>query len=50
MGRDPRRVTKRFHNDYEGDLAIEVELFTWEKLDYVDRLRQEFDIVNSSSF
>ena len=50
MGRDPHRVTKRFHNDYEGDLAIEVELFTWEKLDYVDRLRQEFDIVNSSSF
>ena len=47
MGRDPRRVTKHFHSDYEGDRTIEVELFTWEKLDYVDRLRQEFNIVNS---
>ena len=44
MGRDPRRVTKHFHSDYEGDRTIEVELFTWEKLDYVDRLRHEFGI------
>ena len=44
MGRDPRRVVKRFHNEYEGDRTIEVELFTWEKLDYVERLRQEFNI------
>ena len=44
MGRDPRRVTKHFHSDYEGDCDIEVELFTWEKLDYVERLRQQFGL------
>ena len=44
MGRDPRKVVKHFHNDYEGDRAIEVELFTWEKLDHVEQLRQEFSM------
>ena len=44
MGRDVRKVVKHFHSDYEGDRTIEVELFTWEKLDYVDRLRQAFGL------
>ena len=44
MGRDTRKVVKKFHSDYEGDRTIEVELFTWEKLDYVDRLRQAFGL------
>ncbi len=44
MGRDTRKVVKHFHSDYEGDRTIEVELFTWEKLDYVDRLRQAFGL------
>jgi S-adenosylmethionine synthetase len=44
MGRDVRKVVKHFHSDYEGDRNIEVELFTWEKLDYVDRLREAFDL------
>ena len=43
MGRDTRKVVKKFHSDYDGDRTIEVELFTWEKLDYVDRLRQAFE-------
>lgn len=44
MGRDPRVVTKSFHSPYEGDKEITVELFTWEKLDYVDTLRAAFAI------
>ena len=44
MGRDTRKVVKKFHSDYDGDRTIEVELFTWEKLDYVDRLRQAFGL------
>ena len=44
MGRDVRKVVKHFHSDYEGDRNIEVELFTWEKLDYVDRLREAFGL------
>lgn len=44
FGRTPRRVTKRFHSMYEGDKEMEVELFTWEKLDYVDCLRRRFGI------
>ena len=44
MGRDYRKVVKHFHSDYDGDRTIEVELFTWEKLDYVDRLREAFGL------
>lgn len=42
MGREPRTVTKEFTSKYEGKKSIEVELFTWEKLDYVDIIRQKF--------
>ncbi len=44
LGRTPRRVTKTFHSKYEGEKVIEVELFSWEKLDYVDTLRTAFGI------
>ncbi len=44
MGREPRCVVKHFKSPYEGDKAIEVELFTWEKLDYVDVLKTAFSI------
>lgn len=44
MGREPRTVKKTFHNMYEGDKEIEVELFTWEKLDYVDTIRQRLGL------
>ena len=37
-------VTKHFKSLYEGDRDIEVELFTWEKLDYVDTLREAFGL------
>ncbi len=44
MGRTPETVTKCFNSKYEGDKTITVELFTWEKLDYVDKLREMFKI------
>ena len=44
MGRQPQVVTKMFRNHYEGDRTMEVELFTWEKLDYVDRIREAFGL------
>ena len=44
MGREPQVVTKHFKSLYEGDRDIEVELFTWEKLDYVDEIRRKFDL------
>lgn len=46
MGREPKVVTKTFRNAYREDKEIEVELFTWEKLDYVDKIKQAFNIVN----
>ena len=44
MGRTPRTVTKHFSSPYSGDRTLEVELFTWEKLDYVDQLKQVFGL------
>lgn len=44
MGRKPQVITKHFKSLYEGDRTIEVELFTWEKLDYVDTLRKAFNL------
>ena len=42
MGRTPRIVVKKFHSSYLGDLELEVELFTWEKLDYIEEVKKEF--------
>lgn len=39
MGRKPQTVTKHFHNLYEGDKNMDVELFTWEKLDYIELIK-----------
>jgi len=44
MGRTPRFVKKQFHSPYQGDKEVEVELFTWEKLDYVDILKTAFGL------
>lgn len=43
MGREPKVVQKTFHSKYEGDKTIEVELFTWEKLDLVPLFREAFE-------
>ena len=44
MGREPQVVTKHFRSIYEGDKDVEVELFTWEKLDYVDIVKTAFGL------
>ena len=44
MGRTPRTVTKCYETRYEPYRCYEVELFTWEKLDYVDEVKKEFNL------
>ena len=44
MGREPKIVTKTFESVYEGNKTVEVELFTWEKLDYVDKVKEAFGL------
>ena len=44
MGREPQVVTKHFKSRYEGDKDVTVELFTWEKLDYVDKVKAAFGL------
>jgi len=42
MGREPKVVSKTFRSRYEQERekTMEVELFTWEKLDYVNAIKQ----------
>ncbi|MBP5307136.1 MAG: methionine adenosyltransferase [Paludibacteraceae bacterium] len=42
VGRTPRFVTKQFIGEHGERIERQVELFTWEKLDYVDRVREAF--------
>lgn len=44
MGRKPEVVTKTFSSHYHETKTIEVELFTWEKLDLVDQIKKEFGL------
>ena len=44
MGRTPQRITKTFFSHYGNPVTVDVELFTWEKLDYVERIREAFGI------
>jgi len=44
MGRKPQTVVKHFDTMFSEKKSVEVELFTWEKLDFVDRLKQEFNL------
>ena len=44
MGKEPRVVTKVFESPYNGRVTKEVELFTWEKLDAVDAVREAFGL------
>lgn len=45
MGRKNEMVTKTFVSPDGTSLTVDVELFTWEKLDYVDQLKKEFGLV-----
>ena len=51
MGRTPEIRHKVFHSKYADEKAVEmdVELFTWEKLDYAERLHDFFDKLISES-
>jgi S-adenosylmethionine synthetase len=44
MGREPKTITKTFESPYNGQITKEVELFTWEKLDYVDKVKDAFNL------
>jgi len=44
MGRKNEVVTKTFSGPNGEKKSVEVELFTWEKLDYVDQIKTAFGI------
>jgi len=44
MGREAETVTKVFNKGKKNEKKIKVELFTWEKLDYVDAVKKAFKI------
>ncbi len=44
MGREPQVLTKIFESPYNGKVEKEVELFTWEKLDFVDKVKEIFSL------
>lgn len=44
MGRIPETVTKSFFSPDGKEKKMTVELFTWEKLDYVDKIKKTFNI------
>lgn len=44
MGREPQVVTKHFESGDGKPISMEVELFTWEKLDYVDKVKAAFGL------
>ena len=44
MGRKNEVVTKEFKDPYGKILKVKVELFTWEKLDFVEKVKKAFKI------
>ncbi|WP_341199699.1 methionine adenosyltransferase [Croceibacter atlanticus] len=44
MGKEPKTVKKVFESPYSGKITKEVELFTWEKLDFVDNVKKAFNL------
>ena len=44
MGKTPQTVTKVFESPYNGRIEKEVELFTWEKLDHVAKIKEAFSL------
>ena len=44
MGRKNEKVMKHFESLYHEELDLEVELFTWEKLDRVDEIKKVFGL------
>jgi S-adenosylmethionine synthetase len=44
MGRQPKEITKIFESPYSGRVEKTVELFTWEKLDYLNEIKNTFKL------
>jgi S-adenosylmethionine synthetase len=44
MGRQPQKIIKFFESPYNGKISQEVELFTWEKLDYIEQIKTKFNL------
>lgn len=44
MGRQPQVITKVFESPYSGRVEKTVELFTWEKLDYLNTIKNTFKL------
>lgn len=44
MGRTPRKITKTFESPYNGKKEITVDLFTWEKTDKVEEIKEKFNL------
>ncbi|MDB2314305.1 methionine adenosyltransferase, partial [Flavobacteriaceae bacterium] len=44
MGRQPREINKIFESPYSGRVEKTVELFTWEKLDYINKIKNIFEL------
>ena len=44
MGRTPQEITKVFESPYSGRVEKKVELFTWEKLDYINEIKNTFEL------
>ena len=44
MGRQPLKINKTFDSPYIGKVTKQVELFTWEKLDYVKIIKEKFKL------
>ena len=44
MGRRPQKINKTYSSPYNGEISKEVELFTWEKLDYLELIKKQFQL------
>ena len=44
MGREPQKVKKTFVNSENKYVKFDLELFNWEKLDYVDKIKKLFKL------
>jgi S-adenosylmethionine synthetase len=44
MGREPKVVEKTFNKGKANEIKMKVELFPWEKLDYVEKLKRAFSL------
>jgi S-adenosylmethionine synthetase len=44
FGKPNKKITKTFTSPEGRTVTSEVELFTWEKLDYVDKVKQAFGL------